>query len=110
MPHALLIRRIAILALATGLSLCIALPGGAAAAPPHGEGQREEMARAMRAGGGYEGRPHRPRATMDSGVHGGPELSTIGGALIAIASAAIGAGVAVLLMRRRRGPPQSVAR
>jgi hypothetical protein len=47
---------------------------------------------------------------MDSGVHGGPELSTIGGALIAIASAAIGAGVAVLLMRRRRGPPQSVAR
>lgn len=146
MPHAHLSRRIAILALAAGLSLCSAVPAGAVAAPAQGERQRDEIARAMHAGearclarngnkgdgygneaggygdeadgygpgmmngGGYGGRGHYPRAMMGSGVHNGPELSTLGGALIAIASAAIGAGVAVLFTRRRGQPPPSAAR
>lgn len=139
MSHAHLIRRIAILALATGLSLCIAVPAGAVATPAQGERQREEIARAMHAGearclarygneaggygdeadrygpgmmngGEYGGRGHYHRAMMGSDLHNGPELSTLGGALIAIASAAIGAGVAVLFTRRRRKSPPSVAR
>lgn len=132
MSHAHLIRRIAILALATGLSLCIAVPAGAVATPAQGERQREEIARAMHAGearclarygneaggygpgmmngGEYGGRGHYHRAMMGSDLHNGPELSTLGGALIAIASASIGAGVAVLFTRRRRKSPPSVAR
>lgn len=42
------------------------------------------------------------RSMMDSGGHGGSDISTLGSVLIALASAALGAGVAVLFTRRQQ--------
>lgn len=178
MPRALLTRRIAIFAVATGLSLCVAgPPGSAAAALTQEERHGEAIAEAVRSGetecaalsaaefgsigeyamghylgsaathaamnvrmtrtmgelgdrralghrySGCSGGPtsawvgsmagmmagSRNGGMMGSGRHGDIELSALGGALIALGSAALGAGAAVLLSRRRGQPRQDAA-
>jgi hypothetical protein len=180
MARPLLRRRIAILALATGLSLCIAGPPASVAAPTLTQEERhgEAIAETVRAGetrcadlsaaefeligeyamGHYLGSVathsamnvrmtrtmgelgdrrmhgalgHRysgcsggptsdwvrpvagmmalPGAKMGSGGHGNLEITTLGGVLIAIGSAALGAGAAALLSRRRGRARQDAA-
>lgn len=56
----------------------------------------------MMGGADYEDRGNHLGSMMGSGRNGGSGVSTLGGVLIALASAAIGAGMAALFMRRRQ--------